>query len=598
MSSNSSLQLSSLDFDTLNENFKTFLKAQPTFNDYNFEGSNIKVLLDVMAYNSYLNSFYMNMTASEMFLDSAQKLDSVVSHAKELNYTPQSATSSKAIIDLTLETTGLSGSLVIPKGSIFTGTNSNGNFNFTTDSLSTYTSTNNTFTVSNLSINEGVYLKDSYIVDYNLENQQYVLSNANSDISSTTVTVYENSESNGNIYVRAKTLFGLDSQSNVYFIQATQNGQYEVIFGDGYFGRKPNNASTVTIDYRVSKGILSEGISSFNLSDNLGEYNSGSITVTNLTVVTPSAGGDVQEPIEDIRFRAPRYFATQQRAVSSDDYAALVLSEFGGEITDVSVFGGQDLEPKQYGRVVVCVKPNGSVITPNYLKNKITSFLSSYIALPNRVIVSDPEYIYVAVESSVQYVSTSTTKTQNEIKSLVTNSIVNYSKNTLEKFQADFRLSRLSSVIDNTENSITSNDTRVRLIKKLVPNLNTVSSFDIRFNNQPRYDGLNKVISSSAFTYVDNASNIQYESSFITDDVKGTLIVYTYINSVYTVLNKNIGKINYTTGAVTIDKLKTSYYGDNISIYMNQDGDAYANQNMILIIDPSNINITMLETIR
>jgi hypothetical protein len=598
MSTNSTLQLTSLDFDTLNENFKTFLKAQSTFNDYNFEGSNIKVLLDVMAYNTYLNSFYLNMVSSEMFLDSAQKLDSVVSHAKELNYTPQSSTSAKAILNLTFDTTGLNGSLVIPKGTIFTGTNSNGNFSFTTDSLTTYISTNNTFSVSNLTINEGVYLKDSYIVDYNVENQQYLISNANCDISSAVVTVYETSQSNGSVYTKQATLFGLDNQSNVYFMQAAQNGQYEVVFGDGYFGRKPPNASTVTIDYRVSKGILAEGVSSFSLSDNLGDFNKGTVTVSGIDIIQSAAGGSVQESIEDIRFRAPRYFATQQRAVSTDDYSALVLSEFGGEITDVNVYGGQDLEPKQYGRVVVCVKPNGSTITPNYLKNKITNYLSNYIALPNRVIISDPDYFYIAVDTIVQYTSSSTTKTQNEVKSLVTSGIINFSKTNLEKFQSDFRLSRLTTAIDNIESSITSNDTHVRLLKKITPNLNTVSSFDIKFNNQPNYDGLNKVLTSTSFTYVDDASGVNYSSSYITDDVKGNLIVYTFINNVYTVLNENIGTIDYKTGRVIISKLKTSYYDENINIYMTQDGDVYANQSMVLLIDPSNINVTMLETIR
>jgi hypothetical protein len=598
MSTNSTLQLTSLDFDTLNENFKTFLKAQSTFNDYNFEGSNIKVLLDVMAYNTYLNSFYLNMVSSEMFLDSAQKLDSVVSHAKELNYTPQSSTSAKAILNLTFDTTGLNGSLVIPKGTIFTGTNSNGNFSFTTDSLTTYISTNNTFSVSNLTINEGVYLKDSYIVDYNVENQQYLISNANCDISSAVVTVYETSQSNGSVYTKQATLFGLDNQSNVYFMQAAQNGQYEVVFGDGYFGRKPPNASTVTIDYRVSKGILAEGVSSFSLSDNLGDFNKGTVTVSGIDIIQSAAGGSVQESIEDIRFRAPRYFATQQRAVSTDDYSALVLSEFGGEITDVNVYGGQDLEPKQYGRVVVCVKPNGSTITPNYLKNKITNYLSNYIALPNRAIISDPDYFYIAVDTIVQYTSSSTTKTQNEVKSLVTSGIINFSKTNLEKFQSDFRLSRLTTAIDNIESSITSNDTHVRLLKKITPNLNTVSSFDIKFNNQPNYDGLNKVLTSTSFTYVDDASGVNYSSSYITDDVKGNLIVYTFINNVYTVLNENIGTIDYKTGRVIISKLKTSYYDENINIYMTQDGDVYANQSMVLLIDPSNINVTMLETIR
>jgi hypothetical protein len=218
---NSSLTLSSIDFDTLKENFKEFLKTQSVFKDYDFDGSNINVLLDVMSYNSFLNAFYLNMVASEMFLDSAQKYDSVISHAKELNYVPRSARSSASEVEITLNTIGINGKLTIPKGAKFTGFNSNGNFTFTTDEPKVYVSGNSTFTVSNLQIYEGDYFNDSYIIDYDIENQQFLISNKDIDTNSLTVNVVENNGATNTAFNRSDTLFGLNDKSNVFFLQGS-----------------------------------------------------------------------------------------------------------------------------------------------------------------------------------------------------------------------------------------------------------------------------------------------------------------------------------------------------------------------------------------
>lgn len=615
---NSSLNLSSLDFDTLKENFKTYLRTQSTFRDYDFSGSNINVLLDVMTYNSYLNSFYLNMVASEMFLDSAQKYDSVVSHAKELNYVPRSTKSSVSEINVTFDTVAISGKLTLPKGTRFFGVNSNGNFTFTTNETKVLISGNSTFVASNLQIFEGNYFTDNYIVNYDIENQQFLLTNKNVDISSVTVNVIENNGASNTIFVRAETLFGLDSDSEIFFIQGAQNNQYEIVFGDGLFGRKPLNASLVTVNYRISRGKEAEGVTTFTLGDDIGPINNGRIENNIITTVSNSAGGAEQESIESIRFAAPRFFATQQRAVTSDDYSSLILSNFGGEISDVVVYGGQEVEPKLYGRVIVSLKPSSGTIAPNYIKNEISNYLLDYITLPNRVVISDPDYIYCSIVSKVQYDKNITNKTTSEIRTIVLNAITNYSQNNLEKFGNDLRYSRLITDIDNSDVSITSNDTELRIVKRITPIFNTSSSFDFTIGNVLYYDSTNyntniehallhesetdvhydhATAISSQFTYNAKDGKV-YPLSFLEDDANGNIKVFTTIGSEILPID-TVGTIDYFTGRMTINDFNVQSYNNYISIYFrSRNKDIFASQNKIILIDPSDVNISVLETIR
>ena len=614
---NSSLTLSSIDFDTLKYNFKEFLKTQSVLKDYDFDGSNISVLLDVMSYNSYLNAFYLNMVASEMFLDSAQKYDSVISHAKELNYVPRSTSSSAAEINLVLDTVGINGKLTMPKGTRFSGINSNGSFTFTTDEAKVFVSSNSLFSIANLQIYEGNYLNDSYIMDYNIENQIFLLSNKNVDTNSISVNVVENNGSTNTIFTRAETLFGLNDNSNVFFLQGAQNGQYEIVFGDNLFGRKPINGALINISYRVASGVDSDGVTEFVLSDDLGILNNGSARVSSITLVAASSGGAAQESIESVKFAAPRYFATQQRAVSTDDYTALILNNFGGEIADVVVYGGQEIEPKLYGRVIVSLKPASGTIAPNYVKNKITNYLQEYIVLPNRVVINDPDYTFCSVFSSVQYNKNVTTKTPEEIKLSAVNAISEYSKNNLEKFGKDLRYSRLVSDIDNADSSIVSNDTELRIIKRINPNFNQKTTYKINVGNVLYYDSTNyadneqhkklhdseidsrtthATLISSRFTY--NATDGKvYTLSFFEDDAAGNITLFAPIENEILPVEK-VGTIDYVTGEITLNDVNVADYINYISLYFrSRFKDIFASQNKIIVIDPSDVNVTVIETI-
>lgn len=619
MTANSSVVLSSLDFDSLKQNFKEFLKAQTTFKDYDFEGSNMNVLLDVMSYNSYLNSFYLNMVASEMFLDSAQKFDSIVSHAKELNYLPRSAKSSVSDITLSISTVGLNGKLTIPKGTKFTGFSSNNSFIFTTNETSILVSSNNTFTVPSLRIYEGDYYQDSYVVDYDIENQQFLITNKNIDTESLSVNVLENDGAVNTEFKQVDTLYGLSGNSSVYFLQGTLNDSYEVIFGDGLFGRKPLNGATVIANYRISSGEEPNGISSFIINDNLGIVNGGSdSTVENLEVITSAEGGAEKENIESVRFAAPRYFATQQRAVSADDYSALILDNFGGEISDVVVYGGQEVEPKLYGRVIACLKPKNGLIATNYIKNKIQSYMSDYIALPTRILLDNPDYLNVYVSSIVQYDTTTTLKTLSEIETIVRNVISSYSIDNLEKFGNDLRYSRLVSSIDNGDVSITSNDTEIRIIKRISPTLNTKNTINIAFDQELYYDSSiyfstaqhtalhanetearfeHATVFSSRFTY--NADDgVSYPLSFFEDDGNGLINVYTTVAESIVQIG-TVGSVDYLTGLVKLVNIDVGSYDSYISIYAKgHTKDIIAVRNKIIVIDPNDVTVSVQETLR
>lgn len=611
---NSSITLSSLDFDTLKENFKTYLKTQSTFKDYNFDGSNISVLLDVMAYNSYLNSYYLNMVASEMFLDSALKYDSVISHAKELNYVPRSAHASMANVAFTVETTGIDKRFTVPKGTRFSGINSNGTFTFVTDQSITFVSSNSTFNINNLQINEGDYFQDSFTIDYDVDNPRYVLSNENIDIATIQVNVVENNGASNTIFQRVSTLFQLNDKSEVYFLQGVEGGKYEIVFGDGLFGRLPLDGSTVIVSYIVTSGTDGNGVDNFVLLDDLGTLNGGVASASEITVLVSSTNGANQESIESVRFAAPRYFASQQRAVTVDDYASLVKTEFGGEIDDIIVYGGQDLQPKQYGRVVVSVKPSASVIAPDYLKTRITDYLQPYIALPNRVLISDPDYFYLNVVTTIQFNSRLTTKFAAEIESLVLNGILDFSADHLEKFGNDFRYSRFVTHIDDLDSSITSNDTYVRIAKRISPKLLYATSYDINFNNGAEQEGLyegvaypdERVLNSSSFTYVDEGGNL-WPLSYIEDNPArsltqpdfGDIEVYTYSQGKKFILKNSIGYIQYSTGRVVLSNLVVSDYMGYISIFLSpKNKDIIANKNQIILTDPNDVSINVIETVR
>jgi hypothetical protein len=349
---NNSISLVNLDFDTLKANLKTYLKSQSQFSDYDFDGSNMSVLLDILTYNTHLNAFYTNMAISEAFLDSAQLRNSVISRAKELNYVPRSTKSSEAEINIQFPQSNLS-VFSIPAGSKFTGKSGNGTFTFTTDRAHVLYPTGGMFS-ANISIYEGIYVSDAFVIDSSVEGQRFIMTNDNIDTDSLTVLVSENNGLTNTDFIAAENLYGLGANSSVYFLQATEDTKYEVIFGDGVFGRRPLNSAVIYTTYRTCSGSDADGTTNFTLDDNLGPINGlGSFINPTITVINSGSGGSNAESIDSIRYSAPRHFQTQNRAVTTSDFKNLVLNNFA-DVKAVNVFGGELVtESVQYGKVFV-----------------------------------------------------------------------------------------------------------------------------------------------------------------------------------------------------------------------------------------------------
>lgn len=579
---NSSFNLTSLDFDTLKSNLQTYLQSQTVFQDYDFTGSNMNVLLDILSYNTYLNSFYLNMVAAESFLDSAQLRDSVVSHAKELNYIPSSATSAEAIVNLTFNTTGITaGSFVIPKGTSFSGTNSNGAFTFSTNTNLTAISSSNTFTFSNVAIYEGTYINESFIVDYTQPAQRFILSNATVDTGSIAVTVSENNGTNNIIYTEATSLFGLNSNSTIYFLQAAQNGQYEIVFGDGVFGDYPLNSSVVTVTYRITTGSAGGGISTFFLNQNLGTYNGGT-AISTVTTVSNSSNGSDPETIESIRFRAPRSYQVQDRAVTTSDYKTLILDNFN-DVEDVNVFGGETLPNPEYGVVYISPSTYSGAPLANQRKTDILTYLltKKVINITNKIV--DPNYIYIIPTVIINVNFTNTSLTPVDFQTAVLNSISNFNITYLQKFDNTFRYSKLLEAIDNTNSSINGNLTSIQIYKLLEPTLNVVSSLTTSFSNQLNIGS----ITSSSFILTDGNT---YQITDVNPNAVGiTGILYLkQITTNNTQNYINVGTIDYVSGTISIKTITVNSFMDaaGIQIFATSTyNDIIGNSNNIVEID-------------
>jgi hypothetical protein len=602
---NTSISLVNLDFDTLKANLKTYLKSQTQFADYDFDGSNMSVLLDILTYNTHLNAFYMNMAVSEMFLDSAQLRNSVISRAKELNYVPRSAKSSEAQINVRFPQTGLS-ALSIPSGTKFTGKSGNGTFTYTTNqSYVIYPSGG--FFAANLNIYEGVYTSDAFVVDNSVEAQRFVMTNDNIDTDSMLVLVSENNGQTNTYFNVAENLYGLTSNSAIYFLQATEDTRYEVVFGDGVFGRKPLNNSLIYTTYRTCSGSFADGSTNFTLDDNIGTINGlGSFLNPTITVLAPSSGGAAAETIDSIRYNAPRHYQTQSRAVTMSDFKNIVLNNFT-EVKAVNVFGGESVTNSvEYGKVFVTPVTYSGAPLSDLEKQNIETYLQDKCTMGVKPRVIDPDYLYLLVTSKVKYDSASTINTPSDIKSFVNQAIAAYDTEYLTDFDIEFKLSRLDAAINDADPSISSNETTVVMRKDVTPDLNTDTYIDINYRN-PIVPG-----SFSSTTFSSNDQKYQYtdynplNNTFSINQLPSGKISVT--NSSTKVYLKNVtlagyesytvaGDINYSTGVISLNQISINGFIDSNSIQFfaapaNQD--VMASSNDLIQIDLQNLDITVV----
>lgn len=579
---NTYLQVTELDFSDIRSNLKKFLSSQDQFKDYDFEGSALSVMLDVLAYNTHYNSYYLNMVANEMFLDTAQQRESVVSHAKLLGYTPISAIGSQA--EVSIEFTGVQSGIsqiVIPKNSTFTTVIDDITYTFVTPEAETIYSETNTFS-ANITIKEGEPLTHKFTYDAN-DPKRIIIPNSNVDSSSISVRV-QNSASDGSTteFKQATNLVQIYSDTDVYFLQAVDDDKYEVQFGDGVLGKALVDGNIVIVDYLVCNGDETNGASSFSIDTmNVGvTYDSVSLTTT-----SNSLGGRYAEDIESIKFNAPKTYQSQNRCVIDKDYERIILTE-NAYLESVVAYGGEKADPPVFGKVYVAIKPFGELFTTQDNKNKIKRSILERTPLGIDPVIIDATYTYIIPDITTYYDATKTTLSASEIRALILTAISNYADNNLGRFGNRFRYSNFVRELDNIlPNVILNNDAKYTLQKRVAANTQVAEKLELKFNN--------KIVPGSL-----NSTTFQYSSynAYLEDDTEGNVNIYRINENQQRInIKVNAGTVDYDTGTIVVESFAPSSYSGNFIKFDVQldrlDAIPKQEQIILLVAQDSSINV-------
>ena len=556
------LEITELDFDTIKSNLQTFLSQQDEFRDYNFEGSGMSVLLDVLAYNTHYLGFNANMLANEMYLDSADLRSSVVSLAKQVGYTTRSASTPSANIDIVVNN-GSGPAITMSRGTKFATTVDGQAYNFVNNSDITIIPADGVYTFRSIAIFEGTYLNYKYTVNTSDIDQRFIIPNDDVDTQTITVRVQNSaSDSITNNYTLASGITGLDATSKVYFLQEVEGGRYEIYFGDGVLGKKVEDGNIIILDYIVTNRDAANGADTFSLSGTVGGFSDVTITTN-----SRAQGGDDPETVSSIKYNAPRDYTAQDRAVTAEDYKVLVKSIYANA-QSVQVYGGEDADPVAFGKVYISIKARSGSNLTTTTKNSIVRSLKQYSVASVTPVIIDPETTYLIITTNFKYNSGNTTLALSTLQTNILTTILLYNQETLEDFTGMFRHSVLTGLIDNTDPSILSNVTNVAMYKYITPTLNEGLKYTLNFNNAifNPHSGHNTsgggVISSTGFKINDDLSVNEH---FLDDDGAGNLRVYYLNGTVRVYTSSTYGTVNYTTGQVILTSA-------NITSISNVDG--------------------------
>ena len=545
------LRVTELDFDTIKLNLKTFLNQQSQFTDYDFEGSGLNVLLDILAYNTHYNAYYLNMVANESFLDSALLRDSVVSHAKTLGYLPHSMKAPNATINFLVNApTSTDGTLTIPAGYSFLSNQIDSKvYNFVVLEDTTVTKANNSYYFENLDISEGQLI--TYSFNHNqTTNPKQTFTLPDNDIDTTSIKVGVSPTSTTTdiaVYNLVTDILDITNDSEVYYLQETKNGQYQIYFGNGVIGKTLPDGAVVSVTYLVTNGISANKANNFvgalTLTDSLNE------TLTNFTVtpVSAASGGAERETVDDIKFGSAAQFATQNRLITTKDYESYIRKNYPS-IDSISVWGGEEETPRAYGKVFVSLKPKEDYYISETEKRRIlTEIIAPKAIVSVETIIRDPEYLYLLVSNYVQYNKNKTTQNAEGIKNSIKNSILLYNQTFLNKFGATFVLSKLQDSIDGVDlNAILGSETILRLQKRFEPDLTISASYVINFNSVLHRGTLTNRMTSTEFDVFDRTGT---RRTVILEEVPQS---YTGVSSIQ-VTNRGAGFITNPTVTITGD---------------------------------------------
>lgn len=600
----SNLNVTELDFDQIKQNLKNYLKTQSQFNGYDFEGSGLSTLLDVLAYNTHYNAIAAHFSLNEAFLDSAQIRGNVVTRAKLLGYVPRSVLAPRAtvniVVDVTNEIGTLPNTLTMARGTKLSTSVAQEQYQYVT--LQTQTATlivdttvtpnTKTYTFNNVVIAQGYYKSLKYRVDNDIENQKFQLSDTDADTSTLRVRVQENEESTSfDIYTRFETLLNVTSTSQVYYLQENAGNYYEIYFGDGVTGRKPNNNNIITLDYVYTEGQESNGANVFTLSDSIAGFGTSSVTT-----VVAAAGGAEQETAESIRFNAPLTFTSQNRAVTSDDYRAIIQREFTN-ISSISCWGGEDNDPPDYGTVYISIKPILAETLTQAEKDEITGTIlkgKNVVSITPEIV--DPNFTYLELDVFFKYNPNLTDRTAVELTSVVRDTISDYNFNNLNKFDGVFRHSQLTSLIDNSDPAIQNSTVRPYMFMNITPSITEgVNNFSLKFTSPFYKSGSSTdfILTSTPFKLANSPTIEHYFGDIpLAGTINRQVIIYKIVDGVNVTVINDAGLLDPDKGTVTLNNF-TAYSTDPIRITITPNSlDLAPKRDQLIAIDPLRVQIT------
>ena len=543
------LNVTEQDFDQIKANLKTFLRSQTTLADYDFEGSALGTIIDVLAYNTFYNAFNANLNINEIFLDTAQVRNNVVSHAKSLGYVPRSTTSAFATVNVTVNNpSGTPSSLAMPRGTTFQTTIDNKTYSFVNLEAQTIQPVNGVYTFSNVQINQGTIRTQEYIVDNTDTSQKYEIPDTGIDTATLIVKVKTNANTTDfEVYTLVTNIVDVDQNTNAYFLQEGMDGKYEIYFGDNVFGKKLAAGNIVSLEYLITDGNAANNATTFTLTGNV----SGN-TNTTVTLASAAGGGAVREATDSIKFNAPLSFLAQNRVVTADDYKAIVKNNYTNAET-VSVWGGEEQAVPEYGKVFLSIKPgNAETLTEvqkTFIKDSILKTKNLVSITPEIV---DPDYTYIKLEVFFKYDPNLTSLTAGELKDQVIATITNYNNTNLKKFDGVFRASQVTTLVDATNPSILNTIQRVFVQKRLTPVVGTAQKYTLEFSS-PFSSNIAtgaSVIDSSEF--IMNSFNHRMQDIPTTDPNIRTVQLYRISNNQKIITTVDAGTVNIKTGTVTL----------------------------------------------
>ena len=552
-------KFTNLDFDQIKAQIKGYLRANSDFKDFDFDGSNFSVLIDTLAYNTYITAFNSNMVVNESFLDSATLRENVVSLARNIGYVPRSRSAAKATISFTINTTSNTPTLTLAAGLVCVGASEDTTVMFSIPSSITTTVNNGVATFDNIEVFQGTFLRKQFLVDGSLD-QRFLLDNSFIDSSTIVVKVAGLSEAGtlGREYSLAENILNIDSTSETYLIQEVQDEKYELLFGDGYFGKKLENGAIITATYIITDGKDGNGSQNFSYSGRVLDSNGNPVVPTNnITITTNQSaanGGDI-ESIDSIKYFAPRIYASQYRAVTARDYEAIIQSIYPNT-ESVAVVGGEELDPPEFGQVLISIKPKNGDFVSDFDKQNIQSKLKNYSLSGINQKIIDLKVLYVEIDSAIYY-NSSQVSNVNEVKSKVLGVLNTFSASNINKFGGRFKYSKLGQIIDGSDNSITSNITRVIIRRNVKCLLNQSAQYELCYGNSFKKNKGGFNIKSTGFTIANQTGTLYFTDVPNDTGDMGVLSVVkeSSESNEFIVVVKSAGTIDYKKGEIIINTI-------------------------------------------